>query len=84
MASRTSLILDDKAREAARQLARHYDCGVSEAIRRAVLSQRDAVVGVTLEARKQRRRVLDQLFELFEGSDPEAEVKRLKAEDPGF
>lgn len=49
-----------------------------------MLSQRDAVVGVSLEARKQRRRVLDQLFELFEGSDPEAEVKRSKAEDPGF
>lgn len=84
MASRTTLILDDKAREAAQQLARHYDCGVSEAIRRAVLSQRDATVGVTLEARKRRQRVLEQLFELFEGSDPEADVKRLKGEDPGF
>jgi hypothetical protein len=84
MSSRTSLMLDDTTREAARQLARHYDCGVSEAIRRAVLSQRDAVVGVSPEFRRHRRRVLESLFTLFEDADPDAEVRRLKAEDPGF
>lgn len=84
MSSRTSLVLDDATRAAARQLARHYDCGVSEAIRRAVLSQRDAVVGVSPEFRRHRRRVLERLFTLFEDADPEAEVRRLKAEDLGF
>jgi hypothetical protein len=84
MSQRTSLVLDDRTRQAARQLAKHYDCGVSEAIRRAVVSQRDAVVGVSPEFRRHRRRVLENLFTLFEDADPEAEVRRLKAEDVGF
>lgn len=81
--ARTSLMLDDATRRAARQLARHYDCGVSEAIRRAVQSHRDAVVGVSAEERKRRRQVLERLFVLFDGTDPEAEVRRLKTEDAG-
>lgn len=47
MSFRTTRVLDEATREAARQLARH-----SEAIRRAVLSQRDAVVGVSPELRR--------------------------------
>ena len=84
MARRTTLILDDEARLAARQLAASYDCSVSEAIRRAVVMQRDAVRGLPPEKRRQRVHTLERLFVLFEGNDPEEEVRRLKAEDEGF
>jgi len=84
MAHRTTLILDDDTRRAARELAQRYDCTLSEAIRRAVVRHRDAVTGVTREAREERTRALHRLFELFKQNDPEEEVRRLKAEDEGF
>lgn len=84
MASRTTLVLDDEARAAARQLARRYGCSVSEAIRRSLIRQRDAEIGLSSQRRRQRARTLRQLLELFEGSDPAEEVGRLKAEDLGF
>jgi len=84
MASRTTLILDDEARAAARQLARRYGCSVSEAMRRALIRQRDAEVGVPRERRRERARALRRLIGLFEGNDAVAEIRRLKAEDAGF
>lgn len=84
MASRTTLILDDEARAAAVQLARRYGCSLSEAMRRAIVRQRDAEVGVPRERRRERARSLRRLFGLFEGNDAAAEVRRLKAEDAGF
>jgi hypothetical protein len=84
MAHRTTLMLDDETRKAARELALRYDCSMSEAIRRAVLRHRDSVLGVPEEEREVRTAALYRLFELFEGHDPEAEVRRLKAEDAGF
>ena len=84
MASRTTLVLDDKARAAARQLAHRYGCSLSEATRRALIRQRDAEVGVPRERRQERVRALRRLFDLFADNDPLAEVRRLKAEDAGF
>ncbi len=84
MAHRTTLLLDDDTRQAARQLALRYGCSMSEAIRRAVVRHRDAVFGVPAESRRERRRVLERLFDLFAGHDAEEEVRRLKAEDLGF
>jgi len=84
MASRTTLVLDEKAREAARQLAHKYGCSLSEATRRALIQQRDAELGPSREGRKQRARALRRLEDLFADNDPVAEVKRLKAEDRGF
>jgi len=84
MSSRTTLVLDEKAREAARQLARRYGCSVSEATRRALIRQRDAEVGVPRERRRRRKQALLRLFELFADNDPRSEVRRLKAEDEGF
>jgi hypothetical protein len=84
MASRTTLVLDDEARAAARQLARRYGCSLSEAMRRALIRQRDAEVGVPRERRRERARALRRLFDLFEGNDAAAEIRRLKAEDAGF
>ncbi len=84
MSHRTSLILDDETRTAARQLALRYDCSTSEAIRRAVVRHRDAILGVPAVSIEQRQRVLARLFDLFEDNDAAAEVRRLKSEDSGF
>jgi len=84
MAQRTTLILDDDSKRAARELALRYDCSMSEAIRRAVVKQRDALLGVSVESRRERQKDLERLFDLFEGNDPEAEIRRLKREDAGF
>lgn len=58
-------------------------CSTSEAIRRAVVRYRDIVTGATAEARRARKQTLLRLIELSEGSDPEAEVRQIKAEDVG-
>ena len=84
MLQRTSLLLDGETRLAARQLALRYGCSTSEAIRRAVLCHRDSVFGVPAESRNERRKTLDRLFVVFEGNDAEEEIRRLKAQDPGF
>lgn len=85
MASRrTTLILDEESGTAARQLADHYGCPVSDAIRRSVIAQRDSVAGVPKRTRQQRVRVLKRLFNIFEGNDAAEEVHRLKVEDQGF
>ena len=85
MASRrTTLILDDESGAAARQLADHYGCPVSDAIRRSLIAQRDALAGVPKETRQRRVRTLKQLFEMFEGNNAAEEVRRLKMEDQGF
>ena len=84
MARRTTIMLDEESRLAARELALHYDCSTSEAIRRAVVRHRDAVKGTPAALRERRREILEHLFDLFEGHDAAAEVRRLKAEDPGF
>ena len=60
MASRTTLVLDDKAREAARELARRYGCSLSEATRRALIRQRDLEVGIPRERRRERVEALCQ------------------------
>lgn len=84
MGKRTTLILDEEARRAARQLAAEYGCSMSEAIRRAVVRQRDAVYGLTPGRSQERREILMRLFRLFEGHDADEEIRRLKAEDEGF
>ena len=84
MASRTTLVLDDKAREAARHLARRHGCSLSEATRRALVRQRDAKIGVPRRRRRERVLALRRIFELFAENDPRAEIKRLKAEGEGF
>ena len=83
-AHRTTLLLDPETRRAARDLARHYECSTSEAIRRAVLHQREAVMGTPPALRARRTSALRRLFVLFEGADPDREIRRLKAEDEGF
>ncbi len=78
--SKTTLVLDEETRQAAQQLALRYGCSMSEAIRRAVVHQRDAAIGVSAENRQERRQILERLFELFEGNDPDEEIRHLNAE----
>ena len=80
---RTTIILDEQSRLAARQLALRLDCSTSEAIRRAVIAHNERVFGVPVEARKKRTEVLKRWIELSQDVDPVAEVKRLKEEDEG-
>lgn len=84
MSIRTTVLLDDEVRAAARELANRYECSTSEAIRRAVLRHRDAVLGLPPSRRQERMRVLNRLFDLFEDHDAADEVRRLKEQDEGF
>ena len=84
MAQRTTLVLDEKARAAARQLARRYGCSVSEAIRRSLIRTRDIEMEVPPHRRRERLAVLRRLMVLFEDNDPATEIRRLKSEDEGF
>ena len=84
MQKRTTILLDEEARAAARELAHRYGCSASEAIRRSVLRHREAVMGVPRERRMERVEVLHRLFHLFEGHDAEDEIRRLKEQDEGF
>ena len=84
MAHRTTLVLDDDSLAALRELAGHLQVTQSEAIRRAVVSYRDQIKGPAPTERLRRRRILEQLFEMFEGHDPEAEIRQLKEEDEAW
>lgn len=81
MAVRTTILLDETSRKAAKTLAARLDVSPSEAIRRALVYYRDDVIGVPPEDRRRRLASLDRLCGLFEGHDAAAEVRRLKAED---
>ena len=76
--------MDPETKQAARQLALRYGCSTSEAIRRAVLRHRDVIFGVPAETRNERCKVLERLFQIFDGNDAEEEVGRLKLQDSGF
>ena len=84
MASRTAQLLDDETHAAAKEIAVRYECSMSEAIRRAVLSHRDALPDAARPGPAERARLLHRLFELFEGHDAEAEIRRLKGQDEAF
>jgi hypothetical protein len=81
MAHRTTIMLDETTRRAARELAASYRCTVSEAIRRAILEQRNRGLGVSEERRRERLEAFTRLVDAFEGHDVEAELERLKEED---
>jgi hypothetical protein len=76
--------LNRETLRAARGLAVKYGCSVSEAIRRAVVAQRDLAFGLPKASRGKRNHTLRRLFRLFAGNDAADEVSRLKAEDSWF
>ena len=77
-------MLDERTRTAARELATAFQCSTSEGIRRAILRQRDAVLGIPPARRQERVRTLERLFDLFQGHDADDEIRRLKEQDEGF
>jgi predicted transcriptional regulator len=81
MLTRTTIMLDDDSRRAAKELAAQLDVSASEVIRRALVHYRDGIVGVPPEARRRRMAAFERLMALFEGHDAEAEIRRLKSED---
>jgi len=81
MAQRTTLVLDSVSLEAVRELAAHFQISQSEAIRRAVVAQRDQLRGTSAPSRMRKRKILEELFVLFENNDPVSETQRLKEED---
>lgn len=83
--TRTTVVLDQPARAAAKTLARTLGITPSEAIRRALVAYRDQVIGgVSPEEINRRRANFHKLMELMDGNDPEVEIARLKREDEFF
>jgi hypothetical protein len=83
--TRTTVILDEPSRMAAKTLARTLGITPSEAIRRALVAYRDQVVGGVSEAEIRRRKAaFGQLMELMDGNDPQAEIARLERENEHF
>ncbi len=81
---RTTVVLDEVALGAARELSTRLQMSMSEVMRQALVHYRDQMVGVSPTFRDQRVEALNQLFELFEDNDAAAEVERLKREDSGY
>jgi hypothetical protein len=81
MPTRTTVVLDEPSRRAAKTLAAKLNISPSEAVRRALVHYRDEVLGVPAEARRRRTAALDRLFVLFEGHDAAEEVRHLKEQD---
>ena len=78
---RTTILLDPAAEYAVQDLSKHYSCTASEAIRRSILKNHRAEVGVSLFQRQRRTKVLRRLIELADGHDAEAEIRMLKEAD---
>lgn len=81
MHKRTTILLDPESRRAAKELAAKLDVSPSEVIRRALRAYEPAVLELTPAMRKRRVRALKRLFELFRGTDGEAEIAERKRED---
>jgi hypothetical protein len=78
---RTTIVLDAQSRRAARELAKAYGCSVSEAIRRAIVEQRQRALGLTEDRRRERLEAFRRLVKLFRANDAAAEIARIKQED---
>ena len=81
---RTTIMLDEDSRQAARELALRFACSTSEAIRRAIMTCREQYpLGrfTTPEERTRRTQALRTLIEISDGADPQAEIDELKRVD---
>ena len=77
--ARTTIVLGDKERRAAKKLAAHWGVTPSEAIRRAIMK----VEGQELDASIQRRRrarveAFQELVALFDDYDPRDELDQIR------
>lgn len=84
MYTRTTILLDEASRRAARDLAHQFGCSTSEAIRRVLVEYSKSstpVRYVTPERRQERVKALRQLIQMFDGHDAQAEILELKRVD---
>jgi hypothetical protein len=81
---RTTVLLDEPARLAAKKLAARLDVSPSEVIRRALVRYHDELLGNEGTTRRRRVAAANRLLVLSQGQDAKAEVRRLKEEDPFF
>lgn len=84
MLTRTTLLLDDDSRRAAKRLSAKLQVSPSEVVRRALVHYRDHLLGVPADRRRRRTNALHQLATMFEGNDARAEIGRLKEDDEFF
>lgn len=73
-------MLDAGARRAAKELSARLGITPSEAVRRALVSYRELVVGPSPARRRARVAALRKLGRLFDGHDAAEEISALKAE----
>lgn len=84
MYKRTTILLDEASRQAARDLAHQFGCSTSEAIRRVLVEyskEHPPVRYATPERRQERVKALHRLIEMFAGHDAQAEIDELKRVD---
>lgn len=84
MAHRTTILLDDESRRAAKELAAALDVAPSEAVRRAIVAYRNQVIGVSTDERARRVAAFKRALTLFDDNDAASEVAALKAQDEHF
>lgn len=81
---RTTIMLDEASRRAAKELATALEVAPAEAVRRAIVAYRDQVLGASPDWRKQRLRSFKRALDLFADHDAKAEVAALKQQDEHF
>lgn len=85
MSQRTTIVLGAAERRAAKRLAALWGVTPSEAIRRALMRVASDDLGEQRERkRRQRVAVLEQLIELSQGQNLEAELERIREERDAF
>lgn len=84
MSIRTTLLLSNDSRRAAKQLSAKLQVSPSEVVRRALVHYSDHLLGVSAARRRRRKKALERLALMFDGHDPETELNQLKAEDEFF
>lgn len=78
---RTTIVLGDKERRAAKKLAAHWGVTPSEAIRRALLKvEAEELEAARGKARRERVAAFEQLVKLFKGYDPDDELAQIRAD----
>lgn len=76
---RTTIVLGDKERRAAKKLAAHWRVTPSEAIRRALLKVEAEELEVAGNRfRRERVAAFGELIKLFKGYDPSEELGRIR------
>ena len=78
---RTTIVLGEKERRAAKKLAAHWGVTPSEAIRRALLKvEAEELEAARSKARRDRVGAFEELVKLFKGYNPAQELEQIRAD----